>query len=430
MRVTLKQILLSEWLALLEKRHPRAIELGLDRVLQVAERLDLLRPATQIISVAGTNGKGSCVALLENMLLSTGVTVGCYTSPHLSHYNERICIAGQPLDDALICRAFTCIDQARGDISLTYFEFGTLAALWAFSQQELDVAILEVGLGGRLDAVNIVDANVAVITSIDLDHEQWLGEDRQTIGVEKAGIARAGKPLVCGDTNVPAAVLVNLADVGADVYLLGTDDFRCQYRDGEIDLICSDLTGKQVAYKALPLPLLPTESAVCAVQALVCAGRAPSREAVCRAFVETHLPGRFQHARFRDGDIILDVAHNPAAARLLADKLRLTPRKHLYALFGVLADKDIAQIIAPLLPVIDRWHVCELAGTPRAASAEHISALLDNNGVSAQCHSSVSDGLLSVIGQMGDNDLLVIFGSFYTVAGALQLLDEQRDGVE
>ena len=431
MRKTLKQISLPEWLTLLEKRHPNAIDLGLYRVSQVAARLNVLEQSALVISIAGTNGKGSCVAFLESMLLADNCCVGSYTSPHLAVYNERICISASPVDDQLICAAFTEIEQARGDISLTYFEFATLAALWIFKQQKVDVALLEVGLGGRLDAVNIVDADVAVITSIDLDHQDWLGKDREAIGIEKAGIARQGRPLICGETRPPATLVNCLEDLETRNFMLGTEAFNYVESEQTLNLNCTDLTEKAVCYRDLPYPQLPVVSAVAAVQTLICAGRTPTQKNVSRAFSETHLAGRFQSVRFRHRDVILDVAHNPAAAQLLADRLAYRydisantyPDKSVYGLFGVLADKDIGGIITPLLPVVESWHVCDLSGVARAASAEDISAVVRKHGMSAQRHDSVAKGLLSIIAQMKSEDVLIIFGSFYTVAEALELMN-------
>lgn len=442
-RIILKKISLSEWLTLLEARHPRAIDLGLDRISQVAERLDLLVPARQVISVAGTNGKGSCVALLEAMLLtdeSLGADenkVGAFTSPHLSTYNERIRINAKPVDDQLICAAFAEIEVARCDISLTYFEFGTLAALWVFKQQAVDIALLEVGLGGRLDAVNIVNADVAVVTSIDLDHQDWLGNDRESIGVEKVGIARRGRPLVCGDIDPPRSLLAYLKGINAQSFMLGTEAFCCsdelcseevRSQDAQtLDLVCTDTNDQIVNYRGLPRPQLPRDSALCAVQALVCLGRAPSQETVGRAFTETSLPGRFQQAHFGHHPVILDVAHNPAAACLLAEKLdeylKTTNTNKVYGLFGALADKDIDGMISPLLSDIDSWHVCELEAAARAASAKDIAAKLEAFNLSPHIYGSVEKGWLSVVEQMSDNDVLVVFGSFYMVSEGLQLLD-------
>lgn len=399
----------------------------------MAERLDLLSPANQVISVAGTNGKGSCVALLEAMLLADetriGAKVGAFTSPHLSAYNERIRVNARPVEDQFICAAFAEIEAARGDISLTYFEFGTLAALWIFKQHAVDIALLEVGLGGRLDAVNIVDADVAVVTSIDLDHQDWLGNDRESIGVEKAGIARRNRPLVCGDVDPPRSLLTYVEDLHAQSFMLGTEVFYYSEEGQMLSLVCTNNSAEVFNYPLLPKPQLPRDSALCAVQALVCLGRAPSQEAAHRAFAETSLAGRFQRAYFGRRRVILDVAHNPAAARLLAEKLsdyvKTARINNVYGLFGALADKDIDGMIEPLLSEIDSWHVCELNATARAANARDIATKLEAFEVSPNIYGSVAKGWLSVVGQMSDNDVLVVFGSFYMVSEGLQLLNGQ-----
>lgn len=360
--------------------------------------------------------------------------IGAFTSPHLSAYNERIRVNAKPVEDEFICAAFAEIEVARGSISLTYFEFGTLAALLIFKQQEVDIALLEVGLGGRLDAVNIVDADVAVVTSIDLDHQDWLGSDRESIGVEKAGIARRNRPLICGDTDPPRSLLNYVKELGAQSFMLGTKAFcwseELRLQDVQtLNLVCTDTNGRVFNYRGLPTPLLPRDSALCAVQALVCLGRAPSQEVVYQAFAETTLAGRFQQARFGRQRVIFDVAHNPAAACLLAEKLgeylRTTTVAKVYGLFGALADKDISGMVAPLLSQIDAWHVCDLEAIPRAASARDIAAELKVFDLSPEIYASVAKGWLSVVEKMGDNDLLVVFGSFHMVSEGLQLLNGQ-----
>jgi dihydrofolate synthase/folylpolyglutamate synthase len=398
----------------------------------VAANLGLLEYTYQVITVAGTNGKGSCIAFLENMITAADQgKVGSYTSPHLIRYNERIRVDGDSVDDELICLAFEDIEKLRGNVSLTYFEYGTLAALWIFKRQKIDIALLEVGLGGRLDAVNIVDADVAVITSIDIDHQDWLGESREAIGVEKAGVARPGRPVICGDLAPPENMLLALEHTGADVYLLGSKEFKYILRGSELDLQCVDSAGGQAIYSGLPLPQLPLGSAVCAVQALVCANRSPSQNAVVQAYRETCLAGRFQQIRFAERDIIIDVAHNPAAALLLADRLvkKLADKSggastgSVYGLFGVLASKDFAGMIAALLGVINYWHVCDLKDVPDSASAINLSTSLEEFGLPAEQHESVASGVLSIVENMGENDILIIFGSFYTVAQVLVLVD-------
>lgn len=433
MRTTLNLTSLNKWLALLEKRHPNAVDLGLSRVSLVAGRLGVLPPAARVITVAGTNGKGSCVAFLEQMLLSGNVknhgshVIGCYTSPHLTHYNERIRVAGVAVDDEIICRAFASIDSVCDEVSLTYFEYGTLAALLIFQQLGVDIVLLEVGLGGRLDAVNIVDADVAVITSIDLDHQDWLGQDRESIAVEKAGIARAARPLVCGEEAPPATLLPRLDEIGAEVSLLGSESFCYRIQGKTLNLTCTDQDGRKLHYTGLACPQLPLVSACCAVQALVCSGMTPDQDTVLHAFAETQLAGRFQHVRFHGRDIVLDVAHNPAATGLLADRLQgcleNRPGARVHGLFGVLADKDISGMIIPLISVITTWYVSDLDNVPRAAKAAEIAAVLHGAGLDALEFPEIAEALLSITGAMGDNDLLVIFGSFYTVGEAMQVLD-------
>lgn len=435
MRTILNPTSLNEWLALLEKRHPNAIDLGLSRISLVAERLGLLPPASRVVTVAGTNGKGSCVAFLEHMLLfgntinhgDNNYVVGCYTSPHVTRYNERIRVAGKPVEDAIICQAFASIDRVCGDVSLTYFEYGTLAALLIFQQLDVDIALLEVGLGGRLDAVNIIDADVMVITSIDLDHQDWLGCDRESIALEKAGIARAGRPLVCGEQTPPMTLLPRLGEIGAEVCLLGSHAFHYEIKGETLNLTCTDNDGGERRYADLPRPQLPVVSACCAVQAMLSLGIAPEHDTVRGAFAETQLIGRFQHVRFHGRNVVLDVAHNPAATGLLAERLQdyleRSGGARVHGLFGVLADKDVSGMIMPLLPVVSAWHVSDLDGVQRAASGEEIALALHRAGVDALTHRSVAEALSLIVGQMGVNDLLVIFGSFYTVGEAMQVLD-------
>jgi dihydrofolate synthase/folylpolyglutamate synthase len=423
---------LADWLALLESRHPLAIELGLDRVAAVAGRLGLDRPAPRVVTVAGTNGKGSCVALLEALLLRAGVRVGAYTSPHLLAYNERVRIAGQPASDAALCAAFARIEAARGDIRLTYFEVGTLAALLLFAAAGCEVAVLEVGLGGRLDAVNIVAPDVAVITAIDLDHQAWLGDDRDRIGVEKAGIARPGVPTVCGDPAPPAAMLAALARIGSPVLALGGGQFRLYRTATGLALDCTARDGTARHYAALPAPRLPAASAACAVQALVTLGLPPTADAVAAAFAETGLPGRFQQVDWGGCRLILDVAHNPAAAALLAQRLSAEcgSERPVAAVVGALADKDLPGLVAPLLPLVGHWYCCDLPGVARAAPAARLAEVLYNGGGGASCHADPVAGLAAARRAARDGGPILVFGSFHTVAPILALLadDAEADG--
>ncbi len=404
----------------MEANHPRQIELGLERIAAVAQRLALPRPAPLVITVAGTNGKGSCVACLEAMLRAAGQRVGCYTSPHLLHYNERVCIDGEPVSDADLCRAFEAVFAALGDTSLTYFEFGTLAALWLLAQQPLDVAVLEVGLGGRLDAVNLIDADVAVVTAIDLDHQDWLGDDRESIGREKAGIFRSGRPAICVDPQPPRSVIEAANTLGARWLAAGvafefeSDGVVWHWRGSAFD--------GAPFYRDLPLPPLPLPSAAAALTALHATGR-PLPEAAIRAgLASVQLPGRFQRLRRNGVEIILDVAHNPHAARYLAARLAALPKAETVALFAVMADKDLDGMIEPLRGCFGQWLAGGLPDNPRALPAEKLAQRLATQGVEAR--SGAVDALLEqALTSLAPGSRLVVFGSFFTVAAALTWLD-------
>ena len=424
---------LEEWLSLLEARHPCEIELGLDRVTKVGEALKLTRPATSVITVAGTNGKGSAIAIMEAILLRKGRHVGAYTSPHLLRYNERVRINGQPVSDETLCEAFTQVEAACGDVSLSYFEFGTLAALLIFEQARLNVALLEVGLGGRLDAVNIVDADVGIITSIALDHESWLGDSRDQIALEKAGIARADKPLICADGDMPATLLPQLKKRGAEPYVLGDSDFSYSISGQTLTLSCIDSSGKLQTYSNLPLPRVPLPSALCAVQALLLLdapdhGESVSEQCLQDVFSETCLPGRLQKLRFHEKNIILDVAHNPAAAKLLAQNLSTRKLGAIHALFSVMADKNIAGIVSPLCHLVSHWHIAELENIARAARASDVVDVLkacDPDNIECSTYSDIKTAMAGALQQMQPEDILLGFGSFYTVADILEFIEAE-----
>lgn len=417
---------LKEWLSLLEARHPSEIDLGLERIAKVGQTLKITQPATQTITVAGTNGKGSAVAIMEAVLLSKGRRVGAYTSPHFLNYNERVRINGQPVDDDVLCQAFAEIEAARGAISLSYFEFGTLAALLIFSQAGLDVALLEVGLGGRLDAVNIVDADVGIITSIALDHESWLGDSREQIALEKAGIARANRPLVCADNDMPATLLPQLKILGARPHVLGGSEF-CYHSEGEkITLHCSDDNDRRHSFRDLPLPCVPLPSALCAVQALLLLGESMTEQTLEQVFSTTQLPGRLQRLRLDDRNIILDVAHNPAAAQLLAQNLTAHKAGTIHALFSVMADKDIAGIVSPLCHLVSHWHIAELPNISRAAKSSDVVSIVQNcepAGIACSAYNDVEAAMTGALRQMQPEDTLLGFGSFFTVADILAFVE-------
>ncbi|MGD8886715.1 MAG: bifunctional tetrahydrofolate synthase/dihydrofolate synthase, partial [Gammaproteobacteria bacterium] len=339
---------LDQWLRWQESLHPTEIDLGLDRVQQVLQRMELPAPSFTIISVAGTNGKGSCVAMLDAIYRAAGYKVGTYTSPHIKRYNERIAINGQSVSDDALCRMFERVDQCRGDVSLTYFEFGTLAAIGLLHEAQIDVALLEVGLGGRLDAVNILDADLAMITRIGLDHQAWLGDNRDAVALEKAGIARAHRPTVCGDPEPPETLIHYLEELQSPLYLVNRD-FNYHIADnGRWQWCHSDRS-----FSDLPLPalrgdfqLLNAASVLMAVELLE-AALPLKAAAIGDGLRSVSLPGRFQVI---DGNvtIIVDVAHNPQSAEALAATLRNWPGQgKTRGVFAVLKDKDVAGILQP-----------------------------------------------------------------------------------
>ncbi len=420
---------LQEWLNLLEARHPSEIDLGLSRIAKVAQALKLTRPASHTITVAGTNGKGSTVAVMEAILLDQGRRVGAYTSPHFLNYNERIRIDGEPVKDHLLCQTFAEIEAARGDISLSYFEFGTLAALLIFASVGLDVALLEVGLGGRLDAVNIVDADIGIITNIALDHENWLGDNREQIALEKAGIARANRPLICADSDMPATLLPQLKTLNANPYVLGSADFCFRNVGENITLKCTDKSGAHHVFSDLPLPHVPLPSALCAVQALLLLGEPITEQVLQQVFSKTRLPGRLQGLRVREKNIILDVAHNPAAAQLLAHNLEALKRGAIHALFSVMADKNIAGIVMPLCDLVEHWHIPELSATSRAAKPTDIVNIVQScgpRGVECSTYKNVEAAMEEALKQMQPEDTLLGFGSFFTVADILSFIENDH----
>lgn len=416
---------LSDWLTWLETLHPTEIELGLTRVAEVYQRLGFRRPARYVITVAGTNGKGSTIAMLESILLSAGYAVGSYTSPHLHHYSERVRVDGVDRSDKSLCRAFTRVNAARGEVSLTYFEFGTLAALDIFSRNSLDVVLLEVGLGGRLDAVNIIDPDIAVITSIALDHEEWLGSDREAIGVEKAGIMRARIPVVCGDRQPPQSLLQCAADLKVSLSCLG-QQFGYE-ADTETWTWWSDNGQGQLSHVGLPQPALSggfqLDNAATVLATLQCLREVPvDRFDIEEGLKHVRLPGRFQLLATTAVPSIYDVAHNPHAAAALALSLqaqRVTGRTRM--VFGAMADKDIALIVNELSAVVDRWYLAA-PRIARAAQPEQMSTILREQGISEdnmQSYAGVSQAFEAAQAEAEEDDRIVVCGSFYTVAEAL-----------
>jgi dihydrofolate synthase/folylpolyglutamate synthase len=410
---------LADWLSYLESLHPKTIALGLERVAQVKQRL-ALQPDFPVIIVGGTNGKGSVCAMLESILHAAGYRVGCYTSPHLLDYNERVRIAKQQASDAELCASFEKIEQVRGDIPLTYFEFGTLSAMQCFIGRKVDVAILEVGLGGRLDAVNVFDADCAVVTSIDIDHVDYLGDTREQIAFEKAGIFRAGKVAVFGDPDMPQAIRVAAEKVGAELWRIGSE-FGFTSHQGQWDY-----RGKSGSRSALPFPALRgafqlnNASTVLAALDALKEQLPVSMEAVRRGLVEVTLAARFQMIPGKPA-LILDVAHNPHAAKSLAQNLAaLPPCPKTYAVCAMLKDKDMAGVIDALKPYVDVWLVAGISA-PRGATAEELErVLLDANAGEVHRFATVAEALHDACNRAGENDRIAAFGSFYTVAEVMR----------
>lgn len=402
---------LDDWLRWQENLFLSAIQLGLERIRVVAGRMGLLTLPVPVMTVGGTNGKGSTCAMLTHILQAQGYKVGTYTSPHVLRYNERIAIHGEPVSDDTICAAFTAIDKARDDIDLTYFEFGTLAAVWCFLQAEVDVMVLEVGLGGRLDACNLWDADVAVITSIGIDHVDWLGHTREAIGYEKAGIMRSGKPVVCGDPEPPAMIAAEAARIGARLW---------QY-------------GRDFTAASIPQPALRGDvqlrNAACVVTALqqVAEILPVSPQAIHQGLASVSLTGRLQQVSDQPA-LFLDVAHNPEAARELTEWLKKNPVDgKTCAIFSILADKDIAGVIATAATQMDEWYLVPLNGG-RAASIGVLENTLHALGLRENVHvcPDFQSAWDEVCLKAKKGDRVVAFGSFLVVSGMLEILVPQR----
>lgn len=416
---------LEDWLAWMEAHHPRQIDLGLERVAAVAANLTLDLSGSAVITVGGTNGKGSCVAFLEAILLAQGYRVGTYTSPHLMRYNERVHIGAAPVSDAQLCTAFSAVEAALQGISLTYFEFGTLAALWLLQRAALDVIVLEVGLGGRLDAVNIIDTDVAVLNTIDLDHQDWLGSDRETIGYEKAGIFRTARPAICADPQPPLSVAGYAQQIGALWYPVGAA-FQFNTLESSWNWSSSGLP-RNAEYVALPLPSLPLPSAAAALAALHSLPlRLPltiTPEAIRNGLRAATLAGRFQQLQWNGVEIILDVAHNPQAARWLARRLQQASPRYTRAVLAIMVDKDVAGVVAAVQPQIDHWYIGDLTGNARALGAAELAAYIRlHNTAPLTIEANLAQAFSAALQQAQPGERIVVFGSFFTVAAALAQL--------
>lgn len=411
---------LSDWLDYLENLHNTPIDLGLERVQTVAKRLGLLKPVSFVFTVGGTNGKGTTCRVLETVLLEAGYRVGVYSSPHLIYYTERIRIMNNMCSELELTQAFSVIEKARQDISLTYFEFGTLAALILFKQHHLDVIILEVGLGGRLDATNIVDSDVAVITSIALDHIEWLGNSREEIGKEKAGIFRADKPAIVGEPDSPKSITIMAQQLHTKLNLCYPNE---HYNWGyKVSDQYWDFYSIPHNYHGLPLVDVPLANAATALAALTYSTLSISIEQIKKGLQKASLIGRFQIIAQHPLTIV-DVAHNPHAAAYLSKKITQLrtnyPTANIHAVVGMLHDKDIAGTIMNLLPVIDNWY-CASLDVPRGATNSEISQYLSES----KSFDNIISAWESAIKHADKNDIIIIFGSFVTVS---QIFSSQKE---
>jgi dihydrofolate synthase/folylpolyglutamate synthase len=422
---------LQTWLSYLESLHPNSIDMGLERIQSVANRLNIDSDAIKIV-VGGTNGKGSTCAMLESIYLSAGYRVGLYTSPHLIKFNERARIAGEFVSDAQFVEHFEAVEQARQDVSLTYFEFTTLAVLKLFAAASLDVMILEVGLGGRLDAVNIVDADCSIITSVDIDHTDWLGDTRELIGLEKAHIFRNNKPAICSDPAPPQSLLDHAKDIGADLWLFGRD-FNYSGDRQQWAFAGRQQRRNAMAYPALrgANQLLNASAALAAIEALREYLVVP-QQAVRQGLINAALPGRFQILPGQP-TVILDVAHNPHAAAVLEKNLgNMGFHPYTYAVFGMLSDKDVTAVVQHLAGRIDHWFCASLPGA-RGLSAQALSSKIESavktlspaltEPLKVSTFDTVELAYQAARKLSNPDDRIVVFGSFLTVAGVLETLN-------
>lgn len=414
---------LNDWLAWQETLHPKKIDPGLERSGEVLRRMGLKPPAYTVVTVGGTNGKGSSVAMLEAVFLAAGYRVGAYSSPHLLRYNERIRVNGVEADDGELCAAFARIDAARGAISLSYFEFGTLAAFDIFHRVELDVAVLEVGMGGRLDVVNLFDAGAALVTSVGLDHMEWLGPDRESIAAEKAKIFRPGRPAIYGESDPPQSLVAYAQEIAAPLYCFKRDfGYETQGQGWS-------WRGPARVIEALPLPRLQgsfqlqNAAAVLMTLETLAARLSVSEHDIRQGLVTVNLPGRFQVLTGAGrATRIFDVAHNPHAAAALACTLRERPcAGRTLAVFGMLADKDIAGVVREMRDEVDAWYAASLTverGSPAERLAQHVRDVISE--VEVYRHETVEQAYHAALLAAGAQDRVVVFGSFYTVAEALR----------
>lgn len=416
---------LGDWLAYLEQLHPSAIDMGLERSQQVANKLGLTRPAPRVITVTGTNGKGSTCGFISSLIQAQGLKVGVYSSPHLLRYNERVQVQGVEASDGELCEAFAAVEAARGDISLTYFEMGTLAAFWLFERAALDAVVLEIGLGGRLDAVNLIDADLSLVTSIGVDHADWLGNTRESVAFEKAGIFREGRPALCGDLDPPAPLLERAKALNCPFLLRGRD-FDLVVDDSHWHWHGHDAEGQWVELHDLPLLDLPMENAALALQAFLLLNLPWQAAQIHEALSSTRVIGRLDRREInwhgKPLKLLLDVGHNPHAAHYLAQRLAQRPVSgRRLAVFGLLADKDLGGVLAELTASVQEWAVAPLP-TPRSCAVDVLQAALQNLGASVTSYRSVALALEGQCAKATAEDEILLFGSFYCVSEALEWL--------
>lgn len=401
---------LNEWLYYLENIHSSEIDMGLERISKVAAILAVDLSFAEVITVAGTNGKGTTCAFIENALLLKSKTVAVYSSPHISQFNERLRINKVDIDDQALIAAFEKIEQARGDVSLTYYEYTTLAALLVIMTKKPDFVILEVGLGGRLDATNLIDADIAVITTVDLDHQEFLGSDRESIGFEKAGIMRQNQRVVIGDKQAPVSVLQHAKKLNTQCFICDEDFFVA---DNEVthEWQWKSLTK---AYKQLSEPFIPKDNVATALMVLELLGNNYSDTELIELISKTKVSGRTELIN-SDCTVMLDVGHNPLAARYLANKIAGISAKKVHAVVGMLADKDIHNTIKPLLTAVDHWYAASL-DVPRGAEVKELVNNFPTTNTPILSFDNVIDAYKMANAQAGTDDLILVFGSFFTVA--------------
>lgn len=420
-----RQSSLAQWLAWLETLHPKKIDLSLNRIRTVLEVLDLARPPFRCIAIGGTNGKGSCVAYLSGIYSRAGYRTGAFTSPHLIAFNERICIDGVAASDAELVDAFVAMDEARDRVTLSYFEASAVAALVCFARQNVDVAVLEVGMGGRLDAVNAIDSDAALIASVGLDHEEWLGSDRESIGFEKAGIMRAGRPAIIADPDPPVSLAKAANDTGARALFIG-HDFTVEPDGGNLIVRCHDGRDRRVPRPGFGGSEQWLNVAAC-VQLLKCLGRdLPVADEALSAGIAAAAPAGRADFRSIDGvEWVFDVAHNPAAAVRLRAMLTDKPTQgRTWAVFGALRDKDIAGVIAQFCGLMEGWFVVALHAERGANAGEVGDAVLRAGGTGDVAgFETVAAACAAARGRALPGDRVVVFGSFYVVGPALSALE-------